>query len=926
MICPKCRTENPSPSKYCAECATKLNSSLGPTFTMTSESRGEELTRGLVFAGRYEIIEELGIGGMGRVFRAFDKKMEEEVALKLIKPEIAANPKIVERFRNEIKIARSITHTNVCRMHDLNEAGQTLYLTMEYVRGEDLKSLIRRTQRLAPGTAVSLGRQIAEGLAEAHKLGIVHRDLKPQNIMIDREGRAKIMDFGIARSLQTQGLTGENAMIGTPEYMSPEQVEGKDTDARSDIYALGVILFEMLTGNVPFESDSALGVALKQKTEPPPDPHAIDPRIAPELGRLVLLCLDKSKERRVQGAAELSAALAGMEEPRTPSGRGFPSPRPSTPVVVAAAAGKARPKGKLIAALMILAVFGTAAAILLTRKGPAPSAAPRKKRLVVLPFENVGPAEDEYFADGITDEIIARIASVSAVDVIARTSSIQYKKTTKPLPQIGKELDVDYVLSGSIRWQKPGAGQGRVRVVPSLTKASDSVQMWGDVYEEPIIEVFQVQSAISKKVIDALGIALREPEKKALENLPTRNMQAYDYYLRGNDLFYKSNNQGPTLQAIESYEQAVHLDPAFSEAFARLARAQAKYFFYFFDHTPERSARAKDAVDRASQLAPQAPETHIALGYYHMWCRLDFEKAMEHFGMSLEKQPQNADVIEGIAYIKRRQGRLVESLALTKTSMDLDPLSIVRPFQIGVTYLLLHDYPEAEKNLDRALALNPENVLAYFRKGTLSFYQGDTKKARRTLETGARTLRVPEPNFILYSLVLADIYEGQYDAALERLASEPSEAFSYMFYFAPQSLLRAQIYGLKKNAPSEKVQYESAAAFLEDKIRKEPEESRYFSSLGIAYAGLGRKADAVRAAEKAVQILPLTKDFMAAAFRQRDLAKVYTMVGEYDKAFDVIEKLLPLTGEISIPFLRLDPSFAPLLALPRFERLAKNAK
>ena len=593
MKCPKCRTDNPQYSKYCAECATRLDSSISPSFTMTMDTNTDEFTRGLVFAGRYEIIEELGVGGMGRVFRAFDKKMEEEVALKLIKPEIAANPRIVERFRNEIKIARSITHKNVCRMHDLNEVGQTLYLTMEYVRGEDLKSLIRRTKHLAPGTAVSIGLQIAGGLAEAHKLGIVHRDLKPQNIMIDKEGNAKIMDFGIARSLQTGGLTGENAIIGTPEYMSPEQVEGRGTDPRSDIYALGVILFEMLTGRVPFESDTALGVALKQKTEPPPDPRTIDPRIGEDLGLLVLRCLDKSKETRVQSALELIAELSKIEEGRPPAGTVLPRHRSFTPEEQV---HKFKRKWSLIALLVILAVFGTAAVLLLTKGSSGPSPASRKKRLVVLPFENIGSAEDEYFADGITDEIIARIASVSAVDVIARTSSIQYKKTAKSLPQIGKELDVDYVLSGSIRWQKPGEGQGRVRVVPSLTKVSDAIQLWGNVYEEPIAELFQVQSAISKKVIEALGIALANPRKGPLKPCRPGTCKPMIITCAATTCVSIQRSE-TTLQAIGNYEQAVNLDPAFSQAFARLAQAQAMYFFFFYDHSPERSAKAKDAVD-----------------------------------------------------------------------------------------------------------------------------------------------------------------------------------------------------------------------------------------------------------------------------------------------------------------------------------------
>jgi serine/threonine protein kinase len=222
MKCPKCHFDNPSDSIFCAKCATKLDFAGQISVTQTLETTADELTRGIVFAGRYEIIEELGTGGMGKVYRAFDTKIGEEVALKLLKPEIAAEKRIVERFRNELKTARKIRHPNVCGMFDLQEEGKTLFITMEYVRGEDLKSFIYRSKQLTVGTALSITRQIAEGLGEAHKLGIVHRDLKPHNIMIDKEGNAKIMDFGIARSLGTEGMTGEGVIIGTPQYMSPE--------------------------------------------------------------------------------------------------------------------------------------------------------------------------------------------------------------------------------------------------------------------------------------------------------------------------------------------------------------------------------------------------------------------------------------------------------------------------------------------------------------------------------------------------------------------------------------------------------------------------------------------------------------------------------------------------------------------------------
>jgi len=275
--CLQCGFDNPVETAFCGKCGTKLEPA-GPerpsapsppdsvSFTKTLETPREELTTGSTFAGRYQIIEELGKGGMGRIYKAIDKEIEAKVALKLIRPEIAAEEKMIERFRHELKTARQISHKNVCRMYHLGKHEGTHFITMEYVSGEDLKSFIRRSRQLTVGTAISIAKQVAEGLAEAHRLGVVHRDLKPQNVMIDGEGNAKIMDFGIARSLKGRGITGEGVMIGTPEYMSPEQVEGKEVDQRSDIYSLGVILYEMVTGRVPFEGETPLSVAVKQKT------------------------------------------------------------------------------------------------------------------------------------------------------------------------------------------------------------------------------------------------------------------------------------------------------------------------------------------------------------------------------------------------------------------------------------------------------------------------------------------------------------------------------------------------------------------------------------------------------------------------------------------------------------------------------------
>ena len=316
MKCPKCHSENPADSRFCSKCAAELSPSEGMpiSITKTLEMPTQELAVGSTFAGRYQIIEELGRGGMGRVYKVLDKDIDENVALKLLNPEVAADEKIIKRFQNELKFARKIAHKNVCKMYHLAKKEKTPYITMEYVPGEDLKSSIRRMEQITVEKAVSIAKQICEGLAEAHRLGVVHRDLKPQNVMIDSEGNAHIMDFGISHSLETRGVTEAGEIIGTPEYMSPEQVEGKEVSKRSDIYSLGVILYEMVTGRVPFEGDTALSIALKHKSEMPQKPRQINAQIPENLSRVILKCMEKDKEKRYEGADELLSELVRIEQ------------------------------------------------------------------------------------------------------------------------------------------------------------------------------------------------------------------------------------------------------------------------------------------------------------------------------------------------------------------------------------------------------------------------------------------------------------------------------------------------------------------------------------------------------------------------------------------------------------------------------------
>ncbi|MFX1538453.1 MAG: protein kinase, partial [Promethearchaeota archaeon] len=322
MKCPKCHHENPEDSRFCSKCATSLPSEeYNPDIqTVTLPSKSDNLIAGTMFANRYKIIEELGTGGMGKVFKALDQEISEKVALKVLKDEISYDNQMIERFRNELKFARRISHPNVCRMFDLSKEKETYFITMEYVPGENLKSILEREGPLSSGDTVSISKQICEGLAAAHRLGIVHRDLKPHNLMLDNDGNVRIMDFGVARLLTTDGLTHSGMMIGTPEYMSPEQVSSEKVDLRSDIYSLGIIMYEVVTGEVPFKGDSAISTALKHKTELPKDPRELNSQLPKELSAIILKCLKKNRDKRYKNTKELLSDLNAIEK-RIPSGQ-----------------------------------------------------------------------------------------------------------------------------------------------------------------------------------------------------------------------------------------------------------------------------------------------------------------------------------------------------------------------------------------------------------------------------------------------------------------------------------------------------------------------------------------------------------------------------------------------------------------------------
>jgi len=458
--CPNCHHENPVETNFCGKCATPLPfpPDVFERQTRTVVALDNELTTGTTFANRYTIIEELGRGGMGNVYKANDTELGEKVAIKLIKPKIASDHKTIERFRNELKLARRIRHKNVCQMFDLNKEGDKYFITMEYVSGEDLKSFIRRSRQLSIKGAVLIARQVCEGLIEAHKHGIIHRDLKPSNIMIDREGNVRIMDFGIARLLKSKGITGSGIMVGTPEYMSPEQVDGDKVDSRADIYSLGVILYEIVSGRLPFEGDTPLSIAVKHKQEAPEDPRIHNPDTPLGLSRVILKCLEKNRDDRYQTIDSLLSDLEQVDMTVPSTERELPKKKTtgSKEITVSFSLRKL-----LLPALLFIVVVATGFFIWkISSRGNTATVFSERPSLGVLYFENLSgdPSLDymrrafpELMITDLADSLHVRVLRLDEITGVLQSLNLDQAPSysTENIQQMGRRGGIDHVIRGS---------------------------------------------------------------------------------------------------------------------------------------------------------------------------------------------------------------------------------------------------------------------------------------------------------------------------------------------------------------------------------------------------------------------------------------------------------------------------------------------
>ena len=867
--------------------------------------------------GPYQIRSLLGRGGMGEVYRATDTRLGRDVALKILPVEVQTDADRRGRFEREARAIAAIDHPNVVTVHAVEEIDGSLVLTMELVEGRTLGEVIPE-DGLALDRLLDLAIPLADALAAAHARGVTHRDLKPANVMVDRNGRVRVLDFGLAKVAGAQEddltvaveATAEGRVLGTTAYMSPEQAEGKPVDPRSDVFSLGVLLYQMASGQRPFAGDTPISTITSILRDEPVPVGDLKPDLPAQLGRIVRRCLQKDPEQRYESAKGLKFELEGLrEDTSSPEGAARPTPR-------------RRPKAPVFAIGGVLVLFAVVFGGMRLLGGAStptvPVTAPVDEdvaRIVVFPFENQGEAQDSFFASGVSEEIANRLTALPDVRVVSRSSARQYDRSGRTMAQIADDLDVDYVLEGTVRWQRASSGS-RVRVSPVLVRAREDEQVWAESFDRTMEEIFAIQTEIAASVARSIGAELGGAFENA--EVPTQDVVAYQMFLQGQQ-FLVAGERELWNQGTELLESAVARDPEFGRAWAELARAHAGNVHFGWDRSTARIERARRAVDRSQELDPESVWTHVAEGYLAYWGLRDYDDATRAFRRAQALRPDDPETMEAIGYVLRRQAEFEEALDWMLRARDVAPANANLYGNTGETLGILRRYDEALVEIDHAIRLQPGRSIPYAFRGTVLSMAGRIDDAIETYEN------LPSVNYIdETSYQLADLKIGllDFDGVLQHLESHP-EYVAEQFADSARWLYHAQVIHLRDGADDAAPFYERAIARIREEVEHRPDEANPTSLLGLALAASGAHDEGIALVRKSMTLIPADRDLWQRDTRLWELARALLWSGRTAEAEEVLRDLCRRPANaVSREYLRALPLYGRRSPLPAFAAVA----